>query len=98
LRSQDRITAGLAVQLLERPVIEGEFVEVRPTVVSTQTARGVRYCGDVCVPDLMKLLADRPTFDTLRSRYQALHRGISEVSFSRGIAGLIEMRVLQKAG
>lgn len=98
LRSQDRITAGSAVQLLERPVIEGEFVEVRPTVVSTQAARGVRYCGDVCVPDLMKLLSDRPTFDTLLSRYQSLHRGISGASFSHGIASLIEMRVLQKAG
>ena len=98
LRNQDRIAAGSAIQVLERPVIEGEFVEVRPTVISPQSSRGVRYCGDVCVPDLMELLSDRPTFETLQSRYHRLHRDISGASFSRGIASLLEMRVLQKAG
>jgi flavin-dependent dehydrogenase len=98
LRNQDRITAGSAIQVLERPVIEGEFVEVRPTIVSSQASRGVRYCGDVCVPDLMELLADQPTFETLLSRYHRLHRDISVASLSRGIASLFEMQVLQKAG
>jgi flavin-dependent dehydrogenase len=98
LRNQDRITAGSAVQVLERPVIEGEFVEVRPTVISPQASRGVRFCGDVCVPDLMELLSDHPTFETLLSRYHRLHRDISGASFSRGIASLLELRVLQKAG
>jgi hypothetical protein len=94
----DRITAGSAVQLVERPVIEGEFVEVRRAVTSSRAQRGVRYCGDLCVPDLMPLVSDRPTFDTLLSRYQRLHRDISAASFSRGIASLLEMQVLQRAG
>ncbi len=98
LCNEDRITGGSAIQLLERPVIEGEFVELRPAVVSTSANRGVRYCGDVCVPDLMSLLSDRPTFETLLARYQRLHRDVSSASFSRGIASLLEMRVLQKAG
>jgi len=98
VHDRDRITAGPAVQLLPRPVIEGEFVEVRPTVVSPQASRGVRYCGDVCVPDLMELLSDQPTFRTLLSRYQHRHRGIPAASLVRGIASLLEMRVLQKAG
>jgi flavin-dependent dehydrogenase len=98
LRSQDRITTGPAVQLHERPVIEGEFVELRPAVVSPQAGRGVRYCGDVCVPDLMGLLSDQPALEVLLSRYQRLHPGISVASFSRGIASLQEMRLLQRAG
>jgi len=98
LRNQDRITMGPAVQLQERPVIEGEFVELRPAVVSPQASRGVRYCGDVCVPDLMRLLSDRPALEVLRSRYQRLHPRISAVCFSRGIASLQEMRLLQRTG
>lgn len=98
LRNQDRITTGPAVQLEERPVIEGEFVELRPAVVSPQAGRGVRYCGDLYVPDLMELLSDRPALEVLLSRYQRLHPGISVASFSRGIASLQEMRLLQRAG
>lgn len=98
LRKQDRITTGPAVQLQQRPVIEGEFVELRPAVVSPQAGRGLRYCGDVCVPDLMGLLSDRPALEVLLTRYQRLHPGISATSFSRGIAGLQEMRLLQRAG
>jgi flavin-dependent dehydrogenase len=95
---QDRIAPGTATETQQRPVIEGEFVEVRPTVVSPQAGRGVRYCGDLCVPDVMNLLADQPTFQTLFSRYQRLHGGVSAAAFSKGIASLLEMRVLQRAG
>ncbi|MGA7849637.1 MAG: NAD(P)/FAD-dependent oxidoreductase [Terriglobales bacterium] len=98
LRNQDRITMGPDVQLQQRPVIEGAFVELRPAVVSPQAGRGVRYCGDLCVPDLMGLLSDRPALEVLLSRYQSLHPTISAASFSRGIAGLQEMRLLQRAG
>jgi flavin-dependent dehydrogenase len=98
LRERDRIAPGSAVSVLPRPVIEGEFIEVRPTVISPQAGRGVRYCGDLCVPDVMELLSDQPSFNTLLSRYQRLHHGISAASFSKGIASLLEMRVLQRAG
>jgi flavin-dependent dehydrogenase len=98
LRTRDRIAAGSSVRLVDKPVIEGEFVELRPAVTSCCAERGVRYSGDVRVPDLMDLVSDHPTFDRLLIRYQSLDRGISAASFSRAIAGLFEMRVLERAG
>jgi flavin-dependent dehydrogenase len=98
LRSQDHVAAGSTVRLLDRPVIEGEFVEVKPTVVSSHAERGVRYCGDIRVPDLMNLMSDNPTFETLFLRYQNLHRDISAASFSQGIAGLFQLQLVQRAG
>lgn len=98
LRHNDHVTTGPAVELRERPVIEGEFVELRPVVIAPEAQRGLRYCGDLCVPDLIDLISDQPTFNLLFSRYQHLHGGISSASFSAGIASLVEMGVLQKAG
>jgi len=98
LRRRDRVTAGPAVEMQPRPVIEGEFVELRPVVIAPLARRGLRYCGDICVPDLIGLLSDQPTVDLLFSRYQLLHGDISGATFSTGIASLLEMGVLQKAG
>jgi hypothetical protein len=98
LRDHDRVTTGCAFELQPRPVIEGEFVEIRTVVVGPEARRGLRYCGDICVPDLIDLVSDRPTFGVLFSRYQCLHRGISNASFASGIASLVEMGVLERAG
>lgn len=98
LSHDDHVTTGPAIELQQRPVIEGEFVEIRPVVVAPEARRGLRYCGDLCVPDLLDLASDRPTYRVLFSRYQCLHRGVSDTSFSKGIAGLVQMGVLQRAG
>ncbi len=98
LRHHDQVMTGPAVELQQRPVIDGEFVEIRSVVVAPQARRGLRYCGDICVPDLIDLASDRPTFRVLFSRYQCLHVGISGASFSKGIASLLELGVLERAG
>jgi len=94
---QSRIEANSELRIEDRPVIESEFVEVRPVVLAPQLDRGVRYCGDVCAPDLIQLVSDRPAFPALLSRYRRLHGDISDESFSRAIAGLMELRLLQAA-
>ena len=94
--SDDRITVASEVRLVERPVIDGEFVQSRPVVIAGENARGVRYCGDLCVPDLIGMTSDRPTLRTLTSRYRRLHPEIPTQAFSRGIASLQRMRILQK--
>jgi len=92
---QNRIAANSEARIEVRPVIEGEFVEIRPVVLAPHVDRGVRYCADVCAPDLIQLVSDRPAFPALLSRYRRLHGDISDESFSRGIAGLMELRLLQ---
>ena len=94
--SDDRITVACEVKIVERPVIDGEFVQSRPVVIAREKARGVRYCGDLCVPDLIALASDQPKLRTLFSRYRRLYPKIPTLAFSRGIESLQRMRILQK--
>jgi flavin-dependent dehydrogenase len=94
--SHDRVTVASEVKVVERPVIDGEFVQTRAVVIARKDSRGVRYCGDVCVPVLIGLTSDQPTVKTLLSRYRRLYPEIPTVAFTRGIASLQRMRILQK--
>jgi hypothetical protein len=48
------------------------------------------------VPDLIGLISDQPTVRTLLARYRRLHPQIPTAAFTRGIASLQRMRILQK--
>jgi flavin-dependent dehydrogenase len=95
---REKLTLGNQARMIECPVIDGEYVEIRPAVTAPLAERGIRYCGEVCVPDIVELLGERAaTLSTLLSRYRRLHRGISAAAFTRGIASLLQMEVLQRA-
>jgi flavin-dependent dehydrogenase len=95
---REKLTLGNQTRMIECPVIDGEYVEIRPAVTAPLAERGIRYCGEVCVPDVVELLGERSaTLSTLLSRYRRLHRGISAAAFTRGIASLLQMEVLQRA-
>lgn len=61
LHPYDRIRPGRGIRVVHRPVLEGEFIEVREVVVVPGNVRGVRYWGTICVPELLDLLGDSPT-------------------------------------
>src|SRR5947209_4892677 len=53
LAPTDRLFMTPGTTITSRPVIEGEFVELRSVVLPPGTKRGLRYCGRVCVPDVL---------------------------------------------
>lgn len=71
LQPHDRIRLGRGTCVVERPVLEGEFIEIREVVTFPGNERGVRYCGTVCVPELLDLLGDSPTVLDVVRRYLA---------------------------
>jgi flavin-dependent dehydrogenase len=96
--TREKLTLADHARMIECPVIEGDYIQVRPAVTAPRVERGIRFCGEVCVPDVVGLLAgEASTIADLLSRYRRLHRGISTADFTRGIAGLLQLKVLQRA-
>lgn len=73
VRSRDRIAHSRAAEIVRRPVVEGSFVKLQPVVTSPTEQRGIRYYGEVCLPDLLALLGDAPTVAHLLTRYRQKH-------------------------
>jgi hypothetical protein len=48
------LTASMAVEVAEAPVVEGDFIERREVLVAPSQERPVRFLGSVCLPDLYK--------------------------------------------
>jgi flavin-dependent dehydrogenase len=74
VRTRDRITPSSGARIVRRPVVEDGFVKLQPVVTSPTNKRGIRYCGAVCLPDLLVMLADAPTLAQLTTRYRRKHR------------------------
>ncbi len=74
VRNRDRIARSSGTRVVLRPVVEGSFVKLQPVVTSAADKRGIRYCGVVCMPDLLAMLADTPTLKQLTTRYRHAHR------------------------
>jgi len=74
LRPSDRITRSAGTRIIRRPVVEGGFVILRPVVTSTVKKRGIRYRGEICLPELLAMLTDAPTLAQLTIRYRKKHR------------------------
>lgn len=74
VHSRDQIAPAPGTRIVRRPVVEGGFVKLRPVVTSPTNKRGIRYCGVVCLPDLLAMLADAPTLAQLTTRYRRKHR------------------------
>ncbi|MBI3988214.1 MAG: FAD-dependent monooxygenase [candidate division NC10 bacterium] len=71
LQPHDRIRLGRGTCIVKRPVLEGEFIEIKEVVTSPGNERGVRYYGTICVPDLLALLEDSPRAVDVVQRYLA---------------------------
>ena len=97
LHPHSRILLSPTARLVERPVIEGEFVEVRPVVACSQDERGLRYCGDVCVPDLLGLLEGGPTLEALFARYAARYASVSPAALRDGVTRLLDLGIVAVA-
>ena len=57
-------------RLLLRPVLEDDRIELRQVAVTAEEPRGMRYCGQVCVPTLLSLMEDGPNVLMLHDRYE----------------------------
>ena len=77
-RSRFRVSAG--TRLLLRPVLEDDRIELQEVAVTAKEPRGIRYCGQVCVPTLLSLVEDGPNFLMLHDRYE---RQVGTVSITR---------------
>jgi flavin-dependent dehydrogenase len=95
VRNRDRIALASGTRVVRRPVVEDGLVKLQPVVTSLTNKRGIRYCGAVCLPDLLALLADAPTLAQLTSRYQHEHqaslsaiRGAIRLLLSSGLANV----------
>ncbi len=94
LHPQSRLVRSPVAHIVERPVIEGEFVDMKPVVVFPQDERGLRYCGEICVPDLLLLLDETATLETLLAGYAQTHAPVTRAALRAGIARLLELGVV----
>jgi flavin-dependent dehydrogenase len=96
VRGRDRITPSPGTRVVRKPVVEGGFVKLRPVVTSPTNKRGIRYCGPVCLPDLLAMLADAPTLAQLTSRYRNKH-GASPSAIRVAISHLLSLGMAKVA-
>lgn len=94
LGAQQRIRVNSTARIALRPVLEGDLIEIREVVVAPQETRGVRYCEKVCIPSLVRLLPDAPTFEELASRYRNLDSGISPLHLQKVTTHLLARGLL----
>jgi hypothetical protein len=94
LGAQQRIRVNSTARIALRPVLEGELIEIREVVVAPHEERGVRYCENVCIPSLFRLLRDAPTFEELINRYRKIDFEISPMRLQRVTAHLLARGLL----
>ncbi len=62
------LTADAIIQ--ERPVIEGSYVELRPTVVTPRHPRGLRFLSGVNIPTLLRCVQKHHAVPAILEAYQ----------------------------
>ena len=77
-RTRFRVSAN--TRLLLRPVLEDDRIELKEVAVTAREPRGIRYCGQVCVPTLLSLVEDGPNVLMLHDRYE---KQVGTVSITR---------------
>jgi hypothetical protein len=82
-RTRFRVSAN--TRLLLRPVLEDDRIELQEVAVTAKEPRGIRYCGQVCVPTLLSLVEDGPNFLMLHDRYEK-QVGTVSITRLRGVA------------
>lgn len=82
-RTRFRVSAN--TRLILRPVLEDDRIELQEVAVTAKESRGIRYCGQVCVPTLLSLVKDEPNFLMLHDRYEK-QVGTVSITSLRGVA------------
>jgi len=81
-------------RLLLRPVLEDDRIELQEVAVTAKESRGMRYCGQVCVPTLLSLMEDGPNVLMLHDRYEK-QAGTVAISRLREVAArLVDVGIL----
>jgi flavin-dependent dehydrogenase len=62
-----RIAAEVTIE--QRPVIEGPFVELRDVVVTPLHPRGLRFLDNICLPPLLKIVAQHSALSRIIPSY-----------------------------
>lgn len=93
LAAGDRLVPSLDATVKPHPVIEGEFVTLRPVAFAPGATRGLRYCDGLCVPDLLSLL-DGARLADIVPRYLSRHGEVSAASVWSGMVRLLEMGIV----
>ena len=57
------------VTITRRPVIEGPFVELRDVVVTPLHPRGIRFLDNICLPPLLKIVAQHQALSRIIPAY-----------------------------
>jgi flavin-dependent dehydrogenase len=65
-----RFRVSRNTRLLLRPVLQNDRIELQQVAVTAAESRGIRYCGQVCVPILLSLMEDGPNVLMLHDRYE----------------------------
>jgi flavin-dependent dehydrogenase len=94
LTDRVRFRVSPSTRLLLRPVLEKGLVELQQAAVSDHESRGVRYCGTVCVPTLLSLLQDTPSFQVLYERYRKEVAAISASGLRDVATRLVDLGIL----
>lgn len=97
LRNRDCIAASSGTRVVRRPVVEAGLVKLRPVVISPTNKRGIRYCGAVCLPDLLAMFAGAPTLGQLTTRYRRNHR-VAPSAIRAAIRLLLSLGMAKVAG
>ena len=94
LNDGTRFRVSHNTRLLLRPVLEDDRIELQQVAVTAKEPRGVRYCGQVCVPTLLSLMEDGPYVLTLHGRYEK-RAGTVAISRLREVAArLVDVGIL----
>lgn len=94
LNDGTRFRVSHNTRLLLRPVLEDDRIELQQVAVTAKEPRGVRYCGQVCVPTLLSLMEDGPNVLTLHGRYEK-QAGTVAISRLREVAvHLVDVGIL----
>lgn len=62
-----RIAAEVTIE--QRPVIEGPFVELRDVVIAPLHPRGIRFLDNICLPPLLKIVAQHQALSRIIPAY-----------------------------
>jgi hypothetical protein len=94
LNDGTRFRVSRNTRLLLRPVLEDDRIELQEVAVTAKESRGMRYCGQVCVPTLLSLMEDGPNVLMLHDRYEK-QAGTVAISRLREVAArLVDVGIL----
>ena len=94
LNDDTRFGVSRDTRLLLRPVLEDDRIELQEVAVTAREPRGMRYCGQVCVPTLLSLMQDGPNVLMLHDRYEKRAGTVALTRLREVTARLVDVGIL----